>query len=43
MYAHHQRFFVVAAVENADPTTFRQTFYAAPEIVVIKYLLLMGS
>ena len=36
MDAYDQRFFVVAAVEDADPPTFRQTFHAAPEIVVIE-------
>src|SRR5260370_1479471 len=33
-----QSLFVVASVENADPSTFRQTLQATPEIVVFEVL-----
>ncbi len=36
MDAYHQRFFVVAAVENADPPALRETFQATPKIVMIE-------
>jgi hypothetical protein len=36
MHTHHERLFVVAAVENADAPALRQRLHAAPEIIVIK-------
>jgi hypothetical protein len=36
MHAHHQRLFIVAAIENTDPAALGQTFDATPEIIVIK-------
>src|SRR5215469_15973996 len=38
MYADHQRFLVIAPVENADVSAIRQGFHAAPEIIVIEVL-----
>ncbi len=37
MHAHHQHFFVLAAVEDADAAAFRQATRGAPEEVVIEF------
>src|SRR5262245_18559402 len=36
MNPHHEGFFVIAAIENADATALGQTLHTAPEIIVIE-------
>src|SRR5262245_63782546 len=37
MHPHHEGFFVIAAVENADATALGQTLQATPEIIVVEF------
>ena len=39
MHAHHQRFFVVRAVEDADASSLRDAHGGAPEKIVFEFLL----